>query len=323
MAGDLFSKNRESLLKFLGQSEPMAASEKSNGLAQNAKVGAAPAGSSAEQPSLLQKNFDALRNLLTPKAESGTMGVGDEPNKETMFIEEGVVGEGMFDLNSFVDTLGEWEGRKDHTDQIGKFTYGYGVLPETARQFGVSYDGTADRRENALKVYDGLFKQIKKEQPDLDFNVLGNKVATAVFSTYINLGSFKNAQTLANKLKEGDIEGAADSLFMYKNVREGGEVRASKGLVARRVKEYNLFQRALGKTDFVRRVDVEGTRDNPVFVLKDAEGKELKRIDSKYPLAKSNSMKFVSIPAPTEVASVDQDKEFLSKAEKITKSAQA
>jgi len=214
--------------------------------------------------------------------------------------EEGNVGNNMFTIDSFVDTLGDWEGKEDHKDQIGKFTYGYGVLPATARQFGVSYNNKSDRRENAVQVYSKMYDKIREEQPELDFDQLGPEVATAVFSTYINLGSFNNAETFVGKLKEGDVEGAADSLFLYKNVREQGKLKSSKGLVARRAKEYNLFLRSLGKTEgFVTSVEVEGTRDKPVFVLKDDQGNEVKRVDSKYPLAQGNSLKSVSIEQPT------------------------
>lgn len=208
-----------------------------------------------------------------------------------------------FSLDSFVDTLADWEGVEDHTDQIGKFTYGYGVLPATAKQFGVQYSDSSDRRENAKKVYAGLLEQIKSEQPDLDFNKLGDKVATAVFSTYINLGSFTNAETLVNNLKKGDVQGAADSLFLYQNVREDGQLRSSKGLVARRAKEYNLFLRSMGKTEgFVESVEVSGDRNKPVYILKDSGGNVVKEIPSKYPLAKGNSMKSVAVDTPTSKA---------------------
>lgn len=270
------------------------------------------------------QKFTDLANSLTPEPQDATMGAGGDQNQEIIQVEEGVVGDGMFNVESFVDKLGDWEGTKDHTDQIGKFTYGYGVLPETAKALGVTYDKNSDRRENALQVYQKLNEKIKKENPEIDFDKLGNNVATAVFSTYINLGSFKNAGTLAGKLASGDIEGAADSLFLYKNVREGADLKASKGLVARRAKEYNLFLRSMGKeSGFVRTVSVEGDRNSPIFVLKDESGKEIRKVASKYPLASGNSLKSVSIDSPIKVAKADPDEEFLSKAEKITKASQA
>lgn len=268
--------------------------------------------------------FD-LGNSLTTEQPGGTMGAdGGNFDQEVLQVEEGVVGDGMFNIESFVDKLGNWEGTKDHTDQIGKFTYGYGVLPDTAKALGINYDKNSDRRANALQVYAKLNDKIKKENPEIDFDKLGNNVATAVFSTYINLGSFKNAGTLAGKLASGDIQGAADALFLYKNVREADGLKASKGLVARRAKEYNLFLRSMGKeSGFVRSVSLEGEKASPVFVLKDESGKELKRIPSKYPLANGNSFKAVSIESPIKVAKADPDEEFLSKAEKITKASQA
>lgn len=259
---------------------------------------------------MLMKLFEMMKNVLgINQDEKAPARVGAFKQKGLSALEpkdgkglprDTTKGDGsMFDIDSFVDTMGQWEGTEDHQSQeqgTGELTYGYGILPKTAKQFGVEYSPESDRRENAKQVYSKMLDKIKQEAPEINFDELGSEMSTAVLSTYINLGSFSQAPTLVNALKEGDIEKAKDSLFLYQTLTKGGKRYSSKGLIARRAKEYNLFVRAEGGTEFVDEVAVEGSKEKPVYVLKNREGKEIKRIESKYPLAPDNSMKSVAVP---------------------------
>lgn len=200
-----------------------------------------------------------------------------------------------FTIDGFVDWLGTVEGVKDHQSQeqsAGQTTYGYGVLPSTAKKYGVVYTETSDRRENAIKVYNKMCRDCEDE---IHFALTSVSVdlGIAILSLYINLGSFKNANTLVRHLYSGEFDEAARSLFNYVNLKVGDKYFVSKGLVARRAKEYNLFAKALGLKKAIA-LGVYGPRVLPIFKIT-MSGGEFLTFTSKYPLHPENSFTSVNI----------------------------
>lgn len=250
----------------------------------------------------------SLRTYLSDQPTADTQPGGGDSQVDMGDNSTMTTGQKQFTIDSFVDTIGKWEGTQDHTSQEqaqGETTYAYGVLPSTAKKFGVEYSNQdpADRRDNAVKVYSKMFDQMKAENASVPFDKLKPEETTALLSAYINLGSFKGSPSLVKEIEKGNVKGAAESLFLYHNLSKDGSMFSSKGLVARRAKEYNLFQRALGNTNnLIASVGVEGDRNKPVFILKDTKGKVIKKVEGKYPLDSGNSTKTVSVPSTTKTA---------------------
>ena len=194
-------------------------------------------------------------------------------------------------VNTFVERMGSTdEGRQDHTDNLGITTLGYGVLPATARALGYDPDSEEyqDREKLAKAVYADMYDNARQEYPSV-FNNVTMDQAQGVLSMYINLGEIPDSVENALSRSPADFEAARDGLS--RNIlgsprnndgsrkTENGKVifTSNKGLSKRRAREYNTLME--GDPDYkpIRTVSVEGTRANPIFVWKDADGNEVHR----------------------------------------------
>lgn len=193
-------------------------------------------------------------------------------------------------VNTFVERMAGDEGTEDHRDSLGITTLGYGVLPATARALGYDPDSEEyqDREKLAKVVYADMYDNARQEYPSV-FNNVTMDQAQGVLSMYINLGEIPNSVQNALSRSPADFEAAKDGLS--RNIlgsprnndgsrqTENGKVvfTSNKGLSKRRAKEYNTLM--AGDPDYkpIRTVSVEGTRANPTFVWKDADGNEVHR----------------------------------------------
>jgi GH24 family phage-related lysozyme (muramidase) len=194
-------------------------------------------------------------------------------------------------IDKFVSLMGEFEDTEDHIDSLGIRTLGYGVLPATARRYGFNpnEDKYTDRKVLAKDVYAKMYEDAKKTYPAV-FNGLTEDQETGVLSLYINAGKLYSGVVRALSKDNKDFESAKKSIASVvlgsprdadgnrqKDANGNTIYTASKGLSARRAKEYNILMR--GKEGFnpVKTVSVEGTREAPVFVWEDKDGNEINR----------------------------------------------
>jgi hypothetical protein len=192
---------------------------------------------------------------------------------------------------SFVDSMGASEGTKDHVDHLGIKTLGYGILPATAKTYGFDPDAEEykDRKVLAKAVYGKMYESATAAYPDV-FKGLTDSQKKGTLSLYINLNKLPNGVVTALSKDTPDFDAAKSSLASVvlgsprnedksrKKDANGNVIyTASKGLSKRRAKEYNILMS--GSEDFkpVKTVSVEGTREKPTFVWKDADGGEVHR----------------------------------------------
>jgi len=194
-------------------------------------------------------------------------------------------------INKFVNLMGEFENTEDHTDSLGIRTLGYGVLPATARRYGFNPndDKYSNRKILAKNVYTKMYEDAKKTYPAV-FKGLTEDQETGVLSLYINAGKLYGGVIRALSKDNKDFESAKESIasVVLGSPRDANGNRqkdangdtiytASKGLSARRAKEYNLLMRNQEGFNPVKTISVEGTREAPVFVWKDKDGNEINR----------------------------------------------
>jgi len=194
-------------------------------------------------------------------------------------------------INKFVNLMGEFENTEDHTDSLGIRTLGYGVLPATARRYGFNPndDKYSNRKILAKDVYTKMYEDAKKTYPAV-FKGLTEDQETGVLSLYINAGKLYGGVIRALSKDNKDFESAKESIasVVLGSPRDANGNRqkdangdiiytASKGLSARRAKEYNLLMRNQEGFNPVKTISVEGTREAPVFVWKDKDGNEINR----------------------------------------------
>jgi len=220
-------------------------------------------------------------------------------------------------VDTFVTAMGKAESTTDHTDPLGIFTLGYGILPATAKANGFDPTETKykDRSLLAKDVYGKMYQTAKTSYPDV-FKGLTDSQKIGVMSLYINSGKLASGVVTALSKSTPDFDGAKKSLASIvlgspRNV-DGSRKKdknnktiytSSKGLSKRRAKEYNILMKSQTNFKPVKTVSVEGTKANPTFVWKDKNNKEIHRYtptvsgkDKVYQgLDSSNSMKDVSL----------------------------
>lgn len=192
------------------------------------------------------------------------------------------------DLPAFVTEMGVAEGTKDHMGSEGQFTYAYGILPATAKALGVDANKYPSRYEFAKEVYARMLNQMKVRYPRVPIDQMKSRIAHAVFSFYINLGSFQGS-VLAN-LEKGDVAAAMASSLQYITYQNRAtKVRyISKGLAVRRAKEYNAAAPYLDLPKIVQ-VSLMGNRSQP-NVRYERQGTTPIVLKPGYALSPDNSM---------------------------------
>ena len=212
-------------------------------------------------------------------------------------------------VSRFVEFLGrpDMEGDEDHVDSAGSFTYAYGILPSTANKLGIDVEAYSSRRDAAIRVYDKMNNNARDAYPSV-FKGLNNNQANGVLALYINLGELPNSVETALSGDDKDFEAAGEGLSL--NVlytqrdengnpvldEEGNEIMfASKGLSARRAREYNLLRADDPNFTPVSSVTVTGTKERPVFNWLDSEGNTLITYTSNWELSPDNTMSPVGI----------------------------
>ena len=159
---------------------------------------------------------------------------------------------------------------------------------------GVSYQKPYNAIENARLVYNKMFEMMVRENPSVSFGRFDAEELNAIFSLYINLGSFKAVPSIRSCLERLDLREAAVAALRVHNTRLKGQLYASKGLMARRCKEYNIFMAALEYAERIVRVEVAGTLEKPEFVLLVYGAKEIV-VKANYPMHPTNSTAPVNI----------------------------
>ncbi len=199
-------------------------------------------------------------------------------------------------ITSFVDRMAEAEGTEDHQADEGQFTYAYGILPATARSYGISPDDYSNRREFAEAVYGRMNDQAREDYSGV-FNGLSNEDSIAVLSTYINLGRLPTGVVDALSGETKDFQAAGRSLtnVIHFTNRQSGVKYSSKGVSARRAGEYNTLMAGQEGFSPVTQVQVTGTRQRPTFNWLDADGTVVETFTSSSPLAPRNSTTTVAV----------------------------
>ena len=220
-------------------------------------------------------------------------------------------------VDTFVTAMGKAETTTDHTDPLGIFTLGYGILPATAKANGFDPTETKykDRSLLAKDVYGKMYQTAKTSYPDV-FKGLTDSQKIGVMSLYINSGKLASGVVTALSKSTPDFDGAKNSLASVvlgsprntdgsrkKDKNNKTIYTSSKGLSKRRAKEYNILMKSQTNFKPVKTISVEGTKAKPIFVWKDKDSKEVHRYtptisgkDKVYQgLDSSNSMKDVSL----------------------------
>jgi len=236
---------------------------------------------------------DSPKGLMSPEGSSLTQTeeVDDEDiNVTTDDTLRGKAQDVIF-INKFVNLMGEFEDTEDHIDSLGIRTLGYGVLPATARDYGLNpnEDKYTDRKVLAKDVYTKMYEDAKKTYPAV-FNGLTEDQETGVLSLYINAGKLYGGVVRALSQDTPDFERAKESIASVvlgsprdaegnRQKDANGDIiyTSSKGLSARRAKEYNLLMRGEEGFNPVKTVSVEGTKETPIFVWQDKDGNEINK----------------------------------------------
>ena len=236
---------------------------------------------------------DSPKGLMSPEGRSLTQTeeVDDEDiNVTTDDTLRGKAQDVIF-INKFVNLMGEFEDTEDHIDSLGIRTLGYGVLPATARDYGLNpnEDKYTDRKVLAKDVYTKMYEDAKKTYPAV-FNGLTEDQETGVLSLYINAGKLYGGVVRALSQDTPDFERAKESIASVvlgsprdaegnRQKDANGDIiyTSSKGLSARRAKEYNLLMRGEEGFNPVKTVSVEGTKETPIFVWQDKDGNEINK----------------------------------------------
>ena len=242
-----------------------------------------------------QDTQDALNNLTDDQIAfftSETEAMAPAPVEETPVAEQ--VTSGF--VSSFVDQMAEAEGTEDHQAVEGQFTYAYGILPATARSYGIDPESYPNRREFAEAVYGKMNEQARTDYSEV-FNGLSDSDSLSVLSTYINLGRLPSGVVDALSGETKDFQAAGRSLtnVIHFTNRQTGQKYSSKGVSARRASEYNTLMSGQEGFSPVTQVQVTGTRAKPTFNWLDASNNVVETFTSSRNLDPKNSLTTVSV----------------------------
>jgi len=168
-----------------------------------------------------------------------------EHNEYTKGYQGGKGGD-EFSVGGFVKYLGRKEGTDEHNGPENQLTLGYGILPATARAYGVNYKDynsgatLKDRTAFAEAVYGKMHASAVEDFPTVFNNPeISDEYKIAALSLYINTGTLYDSTVRA--FEEGDMDKVGASLagiIHYPN-KATGVWQNSLGLSKRRAEEYN------------------------------------------------------------------------------------
>ena len=239
-----------------------------------------------------QATQDRLDNLTDDQIAFFTSETEAMAEEETPVAEQ--VTSGF--VSSFVDQMAEAEGTEDHQAVEGQFTYAYGILPATARSYGIDPESYPNRREFAEAVYGKMNEQARTDYSEV-FNGLSDSDSLSVLSTYINLGRLPSGVVDALSGETKDFQAAGRSLtnVIHFTNRQTGQEYSSKGVSARRASEYNTLMSGQEGFSPVTQVQVTGTRAKPTFNWLDASNNVVETFTSSRNLDPKNSLTTVSV----------------------------
>lgn len=132
----------------------------------------------------------------------------------------------------------EWEGLRleAYKDVAGIWTIGYGHTGDVKEGDTITEEEAMELyREDSAEAREAVLSELE------GIELTPNQVAALVSLTYnIGSGAFKGS-TLLRKLKEGDMQGAADQFLVWNKATINGQKKTVRGLVNRRKAERELF----------------------------------------------------------------------------------
>jgi hypothetical protein len=205
-------------------------------------------------------------------------------------------------IRDFVDLMGDLESTEDHVDSAGTTTLAYGILPTTAAGLGIDPTDYPDRKSFARAVYSKMYDEAKVKQA-ATFNAIPKDKHGSVMALYANVGEagYNKLETVKGHLENNNLPSAGTALtqiVLYSQRDDDGKkvldangqpiMFASKGLSARRAKEYNILMSKEPGFKKVRTVTVSIKNNKPTFKWLDADRNVVKSYTAPAPLSADN-----------------------------------
>ena len=206
-------------------------------------------------------------------------------------------------IRDFVDLMGDLESTEDHVDSAGTTTLAYGILPTTAAGLGIDPTDYPDRKSFARAVYSKMYDEAKVKQAST-FNAIPKDKHGSVMALYANVGEagYNKLETVKGHLENNDLASAGTALtqiVLYSQRDDNGKkvldangqpiMFASKGLSARRAKEYNILMAKEPGFKKIQTVTVSITDNKPTFKWLDADRNVVKSYAAPAPLSADNN----------------------------------
>jgi hypothetical protein len=241
---------------------------------------------------------DAAPALKIDNSNARTSGTGLMASTKGFETKEGAV---SF-IRDFVDLMGDLESTEDHVDSAGTTTLAYGILPTTAAGLGIDPTDYPDRKSFARAVYSKMYDEAKVKQA-ATFNAIPKDKHGSVMALYANVGEagYNKLETVKGHLENNNLPSAGTALtqiVLYSQRDDDGKkvldangqpiMFASKGLSARRAKEYNILMAKEPGFKKVRTVTVSIKDNKPTFKWLDADRNVVKSYTAPAPLSADN-----------------------------------
>jgi hypothetical protein len=241
---------------------------------------------------------DEIPALKIDNSNARTSGTGLMASTKGFETKEGAV---SF-IRDFVDLMGDLESTEDHVDSAGTTTLAYGILPTTAAGLGIDPTDYPDRKSFARAVYSKMYDEAKVKQA-ATFNAIPKDKHGSVMALYANVGEagYNKLETVKGHLENNNLPSAGTALtqiVLYSQRDDDGKkvldangqpiMFASKGLSARRAKEYNILMSKEPGFKKVRTVTVSIKNNKPTFKWLDVDRNVVKSYTAPAPLSADN-----------------------------------
>lgn len=184
-------------------------------------------------------------------------------------------------LDAFIPEILEVEGLGGDT-VLGDLepTYGYGITVARANKYNMIPEDYDNMEDFARAFATEYRKDMEGLYPDVFTSDLDKNVELGLQSFLWNTGKFYTNQL--RELRSNNLEGFIDEMkdtISAPDPAAGNEERVMSGLSRRRAIEANMIGRAIRGYVPIKTVETAGTRQNPIFIWKDAQGNELNRFE--------------------------------------------
>jgi len=201
-------------------------------------------------------------------------------------------------LDDFIPEMEALEGLGGDTVlQDLEPTYSYGITEGKANEYGLE-PSQFDTMEDFARAFAARYRKEKEEAyPEIFTEELDKNVELGLQSYLWNAGQFYTGQLRA--LREGDTLGFIEQMKDVVNTRDranNNQRRSMSGLSKRRAAEANIIGRSIEGYVPIATVETVGTRENPIFIWKDAQGNELYREVARRPLHSMSSLGSIAVP---------------------------